>query len=156
MTPEDQFNKWFYCDEPGKEGFWQRYTQRYLRTVSKGSWSFTLEKAKSAMKKAIKAPNIVNNINTPEDFMTVCDLALQAQKDYFDEAEKRGKFVPNFKAPATWFNQRHWEAPVGSHSELKEKKEMYKTKKIEFGKKVEGDPQYKESIAKLREMGIKK
>lgn len=92
--------------------------------------------------------------------MKVCDLALQAQKDYFDEAERRDKFVPNFKAPATWFNQRHWEAPVGSHSELKEKKEKpIPAQKENIPKRGVGTTEaqtYQESRAKLKAMGILK
>ena len=117
------FDEWFYSISPTKPGFWQRSGQKYCRSVSKGSPTKTLETATKAMAKAIKAPTLegMPKITSPEEFAHVCDMALDAQKKYFDHAEKAKEWVPSFPKVTTWFNDRRWEAQIGSHTELLQK-----------------------------------
>lgn len=152
------FFTWFYSKE--NPGFWQRYTQKYLGTVQKGSWSKAYEVAEREMKKAIKAkqPPDQPQINTAEDFAKVCDLALHDQKLFHDEAKRQGEFAANFCAPMRWFSHRKWEQQIGSHIELKKKtKSMHKAReKPKLGKIID-QKKVEEHRKKLKEqLGLRK
>ena len=139
------FDEWFYSINPKTPGFWQRYGQKYCRSVSKGSPTKTLETATKAMTKAIKAPTLegMPKITSPEEFAHVCDLALEAQKKYFDQALKSNEWVPSFPKVATWFNDRRWEALIASHTELTQKA-VYRPK-IHKASPVKGDKKVAQS-----------
>ena len=83
------------------EKFWEQYPHR----VSKGA--------------AIKSFEKVIKEHGDEVLETIL-LAIQAQKRYRNEALSADQFVPNWKMPATWLNQRCWEDEIPSHARLKE------------------------------------
>ena len=152
-----RFEAWFNNHNP--PGFWQRYTKRYLGGVNKGGLTETFNKAVLVMQKAIAARQLkgLPEINSPEDFMRVCDLALDAQKQFFDECKRHNKFVPNFQKVTTWFNNNGWEYEVGSISEIKDKAPRQTPEKLNIpkdGKVVDIDKANEYRDAAKRKLGL--
>ena len=105
-----RFDEWF-------EIFWYSYDKKYTDncTPKKGAKPLAKRAARNALNRYKK-----DTKKELENFIKECDLALFAQKKYWDEAILLSKWMPNFPMVATWFNQERWGIELDSHAELKE------------------------------------
>ena len=144
------FDEWFMK-------FWNKYDKKYTDNCSpkKGA----IPKAKTAAKTAMNRSMREKESDSPEGFMKMCDMALDAQKAYWDEAKRRNKWMPNFPMVVTWFNQSRWGLELDSHSELREQpqKAMHKSAKPNIGvvTDINKANEYRE-LAKLAARGLLK
>ena len=108
------FDDWFLR-------FWSMYDKKYTDNCSpkKGSKAKAKRAAKNCLKRALKDRHCA----TDEDFYTLANNALSAQKKYWDDAQRLKKWMPNFPHVSTWFNDDRWDIDLDSHAELREVKD---------------------------------
>lgn len=150
MTEETtQFDMWF-------EVFWYSYDKKYTDncTPKKGAKPLAKRAARNALNRYTK-----DTKKGIDEFIKECDMALLAQKKYWDEASLLNKWMPNFPMVATWFNQERWGIELDSHAELKEsiKKPSHKAgKKPILGTVTDINKANEYRNEALKKLGIKR